>query len=362
MSGAADALDARGDAGRRLDLQHQVDRTHIDAKLERGRGDEPTQASRLELVLDHESLLARDRSVVGADELLFRQVVDPRRDALGQPARVDENDRRPMLADELQQARIDRRPDAVLALGAVLVLVCEPRHVLDRHLDPDFHCLQPAGIDDRDLPVGAAEESPHLLEGSLCRRQADALGLDLRQLAKPLQAEREVAAALGRGDGMDLVDDQPPDRRQDLARGAGEDQKQRLGRGDEDVGRVALHRAPSVCRRVPGSNRDCDLGRHQALALHLAPDSDQGRAQVAVDVVGERLQGRHIKDAAALAVGGHRLAGQPVEAPQEGGQRLAAPRRRRHQHMPPGRHLPPASLLDGGRLGEGGAKPVAHGR
>jgi len=31
----SDALDARGDAWRRLDLQHQIDRAHVDAELQR---------------------------------------------------------------------------------------------------------------------------------------------------------------------------------------------------------------------------------------------------------------------------------------------------------------------------------------
>jgi hypothetical protein len=35
VSAAADALQSAGDRGRRLDLDHQIDRAHVDAKLER---------------------------------------------------------------------------------------------------------------------------------------------------------------------------------------------------------------------------------------------------------------------------------------------------------------------------------------
>src|SRR5438046_10762841 len=108
-----------------------------------------------------------------------------------------------MLTDERQQARIDRRPDAVPALGAILVLGGQARHVLDRDLDSDLHRFQAPGVDHRHLAVRAAEEAADLLEWSLRRRQADALGLDPGQLAQTLEAQREVAAPLGRRDRMD---------------------------------------------------------------------------------------------------------------------------------------------------------------
>ena len=38
VSGATDTLDSTGHGGRRLDLDHQVDRSHVDAELETARG------------------------------------------------------------------------------------------------------------------------------------------------------------------------------------------------------------------------------------------------------------------------------------------------------------------------------------
>src|SRR5438270_219015 len=66
--------------------------------------------------------------------------------------------------------------------------------------------------------------------------------------------------------------------------------------------------------------------------------------------------------ATPLRLGRDRLSGEAVEAPQEGGQSLAAAGGSGHEGVAAGSHLPPASLLHGGRLGEGGSKPVAHGR
>ena len=66
VAGAADALAGRGDRLGRLDLEHEVDRAHVDAQLERGGGHEARQLAGLELLLDDEPLLARERAVVGA--------------------------------------------------------------------------------------------------------------------------------------------------------------------------------------------------------------------------------------------------------------------------------------------------------
>ena len=302
MPGPAHALNARGNAGRCFDLQHQVDRPHVDAELEGRGGDKTAQATCLELVLDEKALLACDRSVVRANQL-----VDTRCDALGQPPRVDEDDCRAVPANELEQARIDRRPDAVHAPGAVLVLSGQPGHVLHRDLDPHLHRFEPPGVDDRHVAARPAQEPANLFEGPLRGGKADPLRLDSRQLAQPLQAQCEVAAALGRGHRVDLVDDEPADGRQDLARSAGQEEKQGLGRGDEDVGGVTLHRAPHVGGRVAGPDRNGDVGRLDPQALHLVVDAHQRRAQIPVDVMGECFQRRHIEDAAPLGLGRHRL-------------------------------------------------------
>ena len=263
MTGAPDALDAGRDTRRGFDLQHQVDRAHVDAELERRRGDEAAKGPCFQLVLDEQSLLARDRPVVRSYEVFARQLVDARRQALRQASRVDEDDRRAMRLDQLEQSRVDRGPDAVEG-AARLLLRGESRHVLDRDLDAHLHRLQPAGVDDGHLAAGAAEESRDLLQRPLRRRQADALRLRLRDRAQPFEAQRQVRASLGGGDGMDLVDDDPADRCEDAARRAGEQQEERFRRGDEDVRRMTLHRAARVGRRVAGANGRVDVRRRRA--------------------------------------------------------------------------------------------------
>ena len=92
------------------------------------RGDETLEPTGLELVLDLQPPLARQRAVVGLDQLLLHrrgalglrgavlalpvQLVEPGGQALGQAAGVDEDERRAVLLDQLEQPRVHRRPDA----------------------------------------------------------------------------------------------------------------------------------------------------------------------------------------------------------------------------------------------------------
>ena len=118
VAGAADALHAARDGRRRLDLDDEIDRAHVDAQLERRRRHERAQAARLQVVLDAEALLARDRAVMRMHQLLARELVHRAGDPLREAAAVDEDERRAMLADELEQTRMYRGPDARACVGA----------------------------------------------------------------------------------------------------------------------------------------------------------------------------------------------------------------------------------------------------
>ena len=281
VAGAPDALQAARHRLRRLDLEHEVDGAHVDAELERRRRDQARQLARLEHLLDHGALLARERAVVGARDLDDRaarlshpprgELVHAQREPLGRPPRVDEDQRRAVLAHERQQLRVDRGPDRAPRRLAALERVDLGRllgldHRLDRHVDLQVERLAHAGVDDRARAARADEEAADLLERVLRRAQPDALHRPLGQRLEPLERQRQVRAALGRRDGVDLVDDHPLDPAQHLARLRGEDQVQRLGRRDEDVGRLARHRRALGLRRVAGADRDRDRRRRSRAA------------------------------------------------------------------------------------------------
>ncbi len=265
VPGAADALQPPRHRLGRLDLDDEVHGAHVDAELERRRRHQAGQRPRLEQVLDDDALLPRQRAVVGAGDLarglprrlrlLRRQVVQPQRDALRRAAVVHEDEGRAVVADQAQQLRVDRRPDAApgrLAAGDRVELERRVRldHGLHRHVDAQVERLAHAGVDDRALPARPHQEPGDLVERLLRRREADALHVAACLLGQPLQRHGEVRAALGLRHRVDLVDDHPLRAGEELPRLRGEHQVQRLGRGDEHVGRAAQHRRPFPLRRV----------------------------------------------------------------------------------------------------------------
>jgi hypothetical protein len=70
VAGPADPLQRAGDARWRGDLQHLVDRAHVDAELEAAGRHDGGQPAGLEVVLDLGALLLGDRAVVGLGEQL----------------------------------------------------------------------------------------------------------------------------------------------------------------------------------------------------------------------------------------------------------------------------------------------------
>ena len=158
---AADPLQPAGDRRRRFDLHDQIDRAHVDAELQRRGGHQRLDAAGLQQVLDLAARRACQRPVMRPHQRLARQLVQRARQPLGQPAAVHEQQRRPVRANQLEQPRMDgrpdRRPDRPLRCRAARRArsgAAEPRHVFDRHLDPQRQLFLFRGVDDGDGPVG----------------------------------------------------------------------------------------------------------------------------------------------------------------------------------------------------------------
>ena len=203
--------------------------------------------------------------------------------------------------------------------------LAEPAHVLDRARRPGARAAcgrrhrrwSPAAARPawrRPPPSApAAEVGGHRAQRPLRGRQADALRRLVGERLQPLQRQRQVGAALGARQGVDLVDDDPLDAAQRLARRGGQQQVERLGRGDQDVRRALAEaraaRRPA-CRRCACRRGPRGVGSPSAWAASAMPC--QRRAQVAVDVVDERLERRDVEDAqrarSGSAGGGSRAA------------------------------------------------------
>ena len=241
------------------------------------------------------SLLARQRAVVGARDLALGQLVQPQRQPLGPAPVVDEQDRRAVRVDQLEQLGVDGRPDrAAGRLGAAGERIEVGRrrgvrldHRVDRHLISRSSSLRTPVSTIRQLRRGPTRKRPISSSGFWV---ADS---PIRWTSRPAarvsrsKRERQVRAPLGRGHRVDLVDDARLRAGEQLLRAPGQHQVQRLGGRDQDVRRLAEHRLALALRGVAGAHRDLEVGA----------DAAQRHAQVAVDVVGERLERRDVDEA-----------------------------------------------------------------
>ena len=149
--------------------------------------------------------------------------------ALGQPLgdapAVDEDQRRAMRRDELEQPRVDGRPDRrphrALRRGSArdVLDLADAGHVLDRHFDRQVEPLLLRGVDDgrrngrprramrlRGSRGRSAQESRHFVERALRGREADALercgvrpGGSLRAARATARGGRRAWSARARG-------------------------------------------------------------------------------------------------------------------------------------------------------------------
>ena len=408
-----DALQAAGDRLRRLDLDDQVDGAHVDSELERGGRDQAGQLARLEQLLDQGALLVGEGAVVGAGdlgrslvsipgvagvlrrrelllELVVVHLVEALGDALGGAAVVDEDDRRAVLADQPQQLGVDRRPDragvgggvergldraGVDALGGVLrgcaswcwvLPVSAPsRRLLESGLGSTMSstgttisrssCFGSEASTISHSRPAPTRKSPMRSSGRWVadspirwptRLRVSSSATEVRPAARALMVSARCEPRFEGATAWisSTITASTPPR---ISRAPRADhQIERLGRRDQDVRRLPAHPAPLGLRRVAGAQRDRDR----------RPDPLQRRPQVALDVVGERLERRDVDDPHARAepLG---LASEAVDPPQERGEGLARAGRRADQGVRARGDRRPAGRL-GGRGGlERGLEP-----
>ena len=269
------------------------------------------------------------------DPLGLRVFVEPCRQTFGEAAGVAEDDRAAVGEDELDDLGVDRGPDAgaggVQRAGARTgdgLGLAEFAHVLDRDDDLDLQRLANTCIDDADRPgrpLGqeTAEEARHFLERSLGRREPDALRRPSSDLLQPFEREREVSAAFGGREGMDLVDDHGLDADERGRRRRREHQVQALGRGDQQIRRTADQLLAFLGAGVTGAQTDDRLHVGHPDALSGQFDPLQWRPQVLLDIEREGAQRRDVEHSGAVFLRRRRRGHEAVDGGQERSQRLA---------------------------------------
>ncbi len=357
VSGPSGALQRHVERPRAAQLGHQVHRADVDAELERRGGDDGPEGTRLEPVLRVEPPRPRQAAVVGGHLPLAEPLGERVGGPLGELAGVHEHEGGPVLPGELREP--------VVGLGPLL-LGGHRGELVPRDLHAQVEDAPAPHLDDGALrgpvthPPGAHQEAGHLLDRAHRGREADALGAARAERLEPLEREGEVAAALVAGHGVDLVDDHLADRGERpaplLAR---EEQVERLGGGDENVGRALQHGLAARRGRVPGADRGADGGEAQPCRPGRLLQGGERLAQVLLDVVREGLERRDVEDAGLV---GERplepLAEERVETGEEGGEGLARPRGRGDQDVAAGLDLRPARGLRLGGGAEAGLEPA----
>ena len=111
VAGAANALHAAGDRGRRFDLDDEIDGSHVDAEFKGRRRAECFDLAGLELLFDHGALVGGERAVVGAGDRFAGKIVQRASQSLGNLAAVDEQNGGIALANKFEQTRMNGVPD-----------------------------------------------------------------------------------------------------------------------------------------------------------------------------------------------------------------------------------------------------------
>ena len=138
--------------------------------------------------------------------------------------------------------------------------------------------------------VGAAQEACDFFEGALSGREADTLRRPLASRRQAFEGNGQVGAALGGQERVDLVDDDGVNAFKRPAAVRREQEVERLGGRDQDVGRMAEKPGALGRRRVTGADGDRGHDVRRARLLGRAGDQLERHPQIAFDIEGEGLE------------------------------------------------------------------------
>ena len=294
-------------------------------------------------------LLARQRTVVRAHELFARELVEVRGEPLGHAARVAEHDRGAVRADQLEDARVHVRPDARCSARARRGRArrrrrrparagCAPGSFMSSTgtiTSTSSALREPAStiVTGRGpSAVWPPRKRAISSSGRWVAERPMRCGGRVGDRFEPFERQHQVRAALRRRERVDLVDDHVLDQRSvsracDVSiRYSDSGVVMRMSGG---VARRAAGVPCPACRRC--ASRPWACANVVAEALGRERDAGERRAQVLLDVERERAQRRDVEHAAAPVLRRLGRGAEPVDRPEERGERLARAGRREHQ-------------------------------
>ena len=341
---------------RATDLTGEVDAADVDAQLERRRRHDRLEPAGLQLLLRVEAALSSEAAVVSQDRFVAEATPQVVGDALRQLSGADEHERGALLTNVPGELVVDLTPHLVGGDRAQLV---------SRDFDTE---LRLASMTDLDAPIRGADEAADLLERADGGRQRYALRpltpVPLDQIVQPRQRKGQVGPPLVRGHRVHLVDDHGAYGLESrAARLGGEQDEERLGRGDEDGRWMLAHPLALARPRVAGADRGPNLRPGLARTSRQLGELAQGTVEVLGDVVRERLERRDIQDIHLLfELPLAPFPGQPVQGEEEGRERLARAGGRRDQDIVSFANRGPSLDLWLGRRPEALGEPALHQR
>ena len=218
--GSPDSLQEGGDHTGRAELADHLDRSDVDAELERCSGHECLEIACPKPCLDPTATLRREAPMVGGDHKrgIVKAIVRAA-EPFGQ--QVGDSFRHPTCVDEDERGLV-RHHVTSHSIEHLLELPAGGHRVelIVGQLDRQVESPVPDRIDDhrrRSTWLRAGEEAADDFQRTLCGREADPLEVSTMIFDKsvePLQAHRKVRASLVSGHRMDLVDDDRRDTRQ----------------------------------------------------------------------------------------------------------------------------------------------------
>ena len=320
MAGAAHALQECIDGARRADLANQIHIADVDAELQGGGRHQHLQFAALQPLLGMQAPFLGKTAVMGGDILLAQPLGQMPGHAFDQPSRVDEHQRRAVLADQFGQAIIDLRPHLA------------GHHRLERRrrqFQRQIASAHMAAVDDgaavRVRVAGADQEACRFCDRVLGGRQADPRQVSARECLQPLQRQRQMRAALVAGNRVNFIDDhRPAGGEHGPARLRSQQNVQRLRGRHDDVRRFAPHSGALRLRGIAAAHSRADGDVGQVQGRQFFANARERRLEIALYVVRQRFQRRHVNDSGLIRQPAlQTLPDQPVDRRQECSEGLA---------------------------------------
>ena len=378
VAGPADALEPARDGERRLHLDDEVHGAHVDAQLQRAGGDSAGRRP----AFSASSISSRCSR---ASEPWWARTSSSPASSLSRWARRSARRRLLTKTIVLRWARMSSRIRGWMA-GQMLVRasrsggrspglllerdgLAEAAHVVDGHDHLELERLAHAGVHDRHRSAarpppwrwagarpGSARPPPAGAAWRTGRCAAAACGPGRRAAPARAPGARRAWCPARAWISSTITHSTP--RSASRACG-GQDQVERLGRRDQDVRRVLPEGPPLVGRRVAGAHPDPDvrLGQAQSLGRQRRGRASGARRLRSTSWTRALSGETYSTRSAAERLGRRRLGHQPVQAPQERGERLAGAGGRADQRVLAGRDRRPALGLGRRRGAERAAEP-----